>query len=52
MNIFEAISVLDHQAPNPANGLPEELVLYISRVIPLINVDFLIKDENERTHLS
>ncbi len=38
--------------PNPAEGLPEELFLYISRTTPLINVDLLIKDEKGRTLLS
>lgn len=52
MNISEAISFLDHHVSNPSQGLPEELFLYISRTTPLINVDLLIKDENERTLLS
>lgn len=52
MKISEAISLLDHQVPNPSEGLPEELFLYISRTTPLINVDLLIKDENGRTLLS
>jgi colanic acid biosynthesis protein WcaH len=52
LKISEAISLLDHQVPNPSEGLPEELFLYISRTTPLINVDLLIKDENGRTLLS
>ena len=52
MNIAEAISFLDHQVPNPTDGLPDELFFYISRTTPLINVDLLIKDENNRTLLS
>jgi ADP-ribose pyrophosphatase YjhB (NUDIX family) len=52
LNISEAISFLDHQVPNPAGGLPEELFLYVSRTTPLINVDLLVKDERGRTLLS
>jgi ADP-ribose pyrophosphatase YjhB (NUDIX family) len=52
LNILEAISFLDHQVPNPTEGLPEELFLYISRTTPLVNVDLLIKDEKGRTLLS
>ena len=52
MNISDAISFLDHEVPHPAEGLPEKLFLYISRTTPMINVDLLIQDENERTLLS
>jgi ADP-ribose pyrophosphatase YjhB (NUDIX family) len=52
LNISQAISFLDYQVPDPSEGLPEELFLYISRTTPLINVDLLIKDENGRTLLS
>ena len=52
MTIPEAISLLDCLVPDPSEGLPEELFLYISRTTPLINVDLLIKDENDRTLLS
>lgn len=52
MNISEAIAFLDLEVANPAEGLPEELFLYISRTTPLINVDLLIKDERGRTLLS
>ncbi len=52
MNIFDAISFLDREVPNPLEGLPEELFLYISRTTPLINVDLLIQDEKRRTLLS
>ena len=48
MNIADAIAVLDKQVPNPSAGLPDEVFFYISRTTPLVNVDLLIKDENER----
>jgi ADP-ribose pyrophosphatase YjhB (NUDIX family) len=52
LNILEATSFLDRAVPNPSDGLPEELFLYISRTTPMINVDLLIKDERGRTLLS
>lgn len=52
MNIDEAIEFLDKQITNPSLGLPEEVFLFISRTIPIVNVDLLIKDENGRTLLS
>lgn len=52
MDIHEIISQLDKYVPNPAQGLPEEVFLFISRMTPLVNVDLLIKDEKKRTLLS
>ena len=51
MNIAEAVMFLETQAPNPSEGLPDELFYYISKITPLVNVDLLIKDENGRTLL-
>lgn len=52
MSINEAIKFLEKQIPNPSVGLPEEVFLFISRLIPMVNVDLLIKDEKGRTLLS
>jgi ADP-ribose pyrophosphatase YjhB (NUDIX family) len=52
MNIADAIAALEKQVPNPSEGLPEELFLYISRITPMVNVDLLIKDEKGRTLLT
>lgn len=52
MNIADAIAVLDKHVPDPSKGLPDEIFYYISRIMPLINVDLLIKDENGRTLLA
>ena len=52
MKIKEAVKFLEEQVPNPSKGLPDELFYYISRTVPMINVDLLIKDENSRTLLS
>ena len=51
MNILDAIHILDKNVLNPEQGLPEELFYYISRTVPLINVDLLIKDKHNRTLL-
>jgi colanic acid biosynthesis protein WcaH len=52
MNISGAIAFLENKISNPSLGLPEELFLFISRITPMVNVDLLIKDENERVLLS
>ncbi|MFA5880512.1 MAG: NUDIX domain-containing protein [Candidatus Margulisiibacteriota bacterium] len=52
MNILDAIKILDQESPNPLQGLPEEIFLFITRSTPMINVDLLIKDERGRTLLS
>lgn len=50
--ITEEIKILDKCIQDPTKGLPEDIFLFISRNIPMINVDLLIKDENNRTLLS
>lgn len=52
MNINEAIKFLEKQIVNPSVGLPEKIFLFISKIVPMVNVDLLIKDENGRTLLS
>lgn len=52
MNIAEAVKFLDKQIKNPSKGLPEEVFLFASRIVPMANVDLLIKDEKGRTLLS
>jgi colanic acid biosynthesis protein WcaH len=44
--------MLDRCIDNPSNGLPEDIFLFISRNIPVVGADLLIKDENNRTLLS
>jgi colanic acid biosynthesis protein WcaH len=48
----QALAALEAWAPNPAGGLPEELFRFISRFVPIINVDLLIRDERDRTLLT
>ncbi len=52
MNLADAILLLEKRVPNPNMGLPDEIFYYISKTTPLVNVNLLIKDENERTMLA
>ena len=51
MEINESIRFLEKQIKNPKIGLPEEIFFFVSRLTPMVNVDLLIKDENNRTLL-
>jgi len=51
MNIKQKIKLLEDEIENPKNGLPYDIFLFFSRNIPLINVDLLIKNENNETLL-
>ncbi|MEI9976098.1 MAG: NUDIX hydrolase [Ignavibacteriota bacterium] len=48
----EALAILESWASNPTAGLPYELFLFISRVVPMVNVDLLIRDERGRILLT
>lgn len=52
MTVNEAIEFIEKQIPDPTKGLLEEVFLLVTRITPMINVDLLIKDENNRTLLS
>ncbi|MCM8763860.1 MAG: NUDIX hydrolase [Candidatus Omnitrophica bacterium] len=52
MNICVAIELLEKVAGNPEDGLPEEIFLFITRMVPIVNIDLLIKDERNRTLLA
>ena len=52
MEITQAIELLSSFIGNPSKGLPEEIFLFISKITPLVNVDLLIKDEQNRTLLT
>ncbi|MEK6906418.1 MAG: NUDIX hydrolase [Nanoarchaeota archaeon] len=52
MEIKRAIKFLESKIKNPSIILPEEIFLFISRNIPITNVDLLIKDEGKRTLLA
>ncbi len=51
-DISRAIGDLESLVPAPERGLPEELLLLVSRLTPLVNVDLLIQDGDGRTLLT
>ena len=46
------VAALEAAIGPPEEGLPEDVLLFVSRVSPLVNVDLLIKDEQRRTLLT
>jgi len=48
----EALAVLDSWAADPTAGLPYELFLFVSRLVPMVNVDLLISDDQGRILLT
>jgi hypothetical protein len=51
-NEKKSIDLLESSIKNPAQGLPEEIFLFVSRITPLINVDLLIKNVSNKTLLT
>ena len=47
-----AVNTLEMAVDDPNKGLPDEVFYYASRIVPLINVDLLIKDKNGRCLLT
>jgi len=52
MDMRGAIAFLDREVPDSRKGLPEEVFRFVSRMSPMVNVDLLIKDEDDRTLLA
>jgi ADP-ribose pyrophosphatase YjhB (NUDIX family) len=52
MDALNAIATLESAIGDPHNGLPEEIFLFVSRIIPMVNVDLLIQDHTQRTLLT
>jgi len=52
MKIDEAIECLEKKILDPSQGLPEDVFYFASRITPLVNVDLLIKDKQNRTLLT
>lgn len=46
------IDQLESLIKDPSKELPEDVFLFVSRITPLINVDLLIKDEQNHTVLT
>ena len=49
MEIKQVIESLESFIKNPKEGLPEDIFLFVSRIVPIINVDLLIKNEQNQT---
>ncbi len=52
MEIKSAIELLEAQVKSPSEGLPEELFLFVTSITPMINVDLLIKNDQNQTLLT
>lgn len=52
LELRKIIDILELSIQNPSKGLPEELFLFVSRITPLINVDLLIRNEQNHTLLT
>jgi ADP-ribose pyrophosphatase YjhB (NUDIX family) len=50
--IQELIDLLEEKIKNPSKGLQDELFYFIGRLTPFINVDLLVKNNNNQTLLS
>ena len=47
-----AVKILDWSSKQPQFSLPDDIFYFVSRSTPLINVDLLVKDKNNRVLLS
>jgi len=48
----KTIDLLESYIKNPSAGLPEEIFLLITKLTPMVNVDLLIKNEQNHTLLT
>ena len=46
------IEALEAGQGDPRRGLPDDVFLFVSRIVPLVNVDLLIQDDRSRTLLT
>ena len=51
-DINSLIDEIDAITTDPNKGLPEEVFLFASRITPMVNVDLLIRNENNETLLT
>jgi len=52
LEITKTIDLLESLIKNPSEGLPEDIFLFVSGITPIINVDLLIKNEQNQTLLT
>jgi colanic acid biosynthesis protein WcaH len=48
----DRFAALDAAIGDPRQGLPQDIFLFVSRIVPLVNVDLLIQDDRARTLLT
>ena len=51
-NPKEIIDLLESLIKDPSEGLPDDIFLFASRIVPIINMDLLIKNEQNHTLLN
>jgi ADP-ribose pyrophosphatase YjhB (NUDIX family) len=52
MDVNHAVAAIESSIGDPHRGLPEDIFLFVSRIVPFINVDLLIRDGSGRTLLT
>ena len=52
MELRKVINIIESSIENPSEGLPEDIFLFASRITPLVNVDLLIKNDQNQTLLT
>lgn len=52
MKVEKKLKLWESLIERPSEGLPRDVFIFVSSVTPLINVDLLIKDEQNRTLLT
>lgn len=52
MEIQTSLNYLDSVIGDPTKGLPEEVFRFASSIVPMINVDLLIRNDQDQTLLS
>ncbi|OGV25852.1 MAG: NUDIX hydrolase [Legionellales bacterium RIFCSPHIGHO2_12_FULL_37_14] len=51
-DLQKALATIERAVENPKKGLPQEVFFFVSRLTPMINVDLLVKDSQNRALLS
>lgn len=52
MLLKEQIQNIEKQIENPTIGLPEEIFQFVSSIVPMVNVDLLVRDKQGRILLA
>lgn len=52
LELGDALERLTHAIGDPSQGLPEEVFHFVSSIVPMVNVDLLIRNEQGETLLT